>query len=78
MTVTLTKEAETYVTEVMQTWSTGQPEEVVSWLILKQRADEWLRLEPELAGLRLIPVDEPFAGSSFSTGSLRTKCSSSA
>lgn len=40
MTVTLTKEAETYVTEVMQAWSTGQPAEVVSWLILKQRADE--------------------------------------
>ena len=45
MTVTLSKDAESYVTEVMGRLSAGLADEVVSWLILKQRADDAYDLE---------------------------------
>jgi hypothetical protein len=55
MTVTLSKEAETYVAEVMKTWNTGQPDEVVSSLILKQRADDaYDREHPPLTESQLV------------------------
>ena len=40
MNVTLSKEAETCVTEVMHQLSNGRADEVVNWLILKQRAGD--------------------------------------
>ena len=45
MIVTLSKEAENYVTEVMSQSSTEPADEVVNWLILKQRADAAYDLE---------------------------------
>lgn len=56
MNVTLTKEAEGYVCEVMNQLSAGQADEVVNFLILKQRADDAFdlrhppRTEDELVG----------------------------
>ena len=40
MIVTLSGEAERYVTEVMGHLPSGGVDEVVNWLILKQRADD--------------------------------------
>ena len=50
MTITLSKEAESYVCQL----SAGPADEVVNWLILKQRADDACDLEyppPTEAGL---------------------------
>ncbi len=40
MIVTLSNEAESYVTKVMSQLSAGPADEIVNWLILKQRADD--------------------------------------
>ena len=40
MTVALSKDAESYVTEVMGQLSAERADEVVNWLLLKQRADD--------------------------------------
>jgi len=45
MTVALSKEAESYVAEVMGKLSAQHPEEIVNWLLLKQRADDAFELQ---------------------------------
>jgi hypothetical protein len=40
MTIALSKEAESYVTEVMSQLRAERADEVVNWLLLKQRADD--------------------------------------
>lgn len=40
MTIALSQEAESYVTEVMGQLSAERADEVVNWLLLKQRADD--------------------------------------
>jgi hypothetical protein len=61
MTVTLSREAESYVTEMMKRWRTAQPDEVASCLILKQRADDaYDREHPQMTEDQL--VQELLAG----------------
>ena len=63
--VTLTKEAEGYVCEVMNQLSAGKADEIVSFLILKQRADDAFdlrhpaRTEDQLVGELLQGVRAP-------------------
>ena len=54
MIVTLSNEAESYVEKVMSQLSAGPADEVVNWLLLKQRADDAYDLDyppPTEAGL---------------------------
>lgn len=65
MIVTLTKEAEGYVCELMNQLSAGKADEIVSFLILKQRADDAFdlrhpaRTEDQLVGELLQGVRAP-------------------
>lgn len=40
MTIVLSAEAQSYVTELMARLRAQRPDEIVNWLLLKQRADE--------------------------------------